>query len=70
MNILKRYGDNLKKIRTDAGLSQERLAELTGLHRTYISFLERGLRNPSLETINKIAIVLDKDISVFFDKLD
>jgi transcriptional regulator with XRE-family HTH domain len=45
------YGEVLKKARTNTGISQEKLALETGLDRTYISLLERGLRTPSLYTI-------------------
>lgn len=45
------FGQELRKARTDVGLSQEKLALSVGLDRTYISLLERGLRQPSLTTI-------------------
>ena len=56
----------LKKIRKEKGLSQEELGFQTGLHRTYISQLERGLKSPSLNTLIKIAKVLDLKLSHFF----
>ena len=46
---------NLKRLRTSAGISQEELAERAGLHRTYISSVERAKRNVSLENIFLIA---------------
>ena len=49
----------LRKLRKNKGVSQESLGKLTGLHRTYISMLERGVRNPSLATIEKIASALN-----------
>lgn len=49
---------NLKYYRKKENVSQEKLAELTGLHQTYISDIERGIRNPSLKTIEKISIGL------------
>lgn len=53
------FGENLKKVRTNTSISQEKLAELAGLHRTYVSSVERGERNVSLETIEKLASALD-----------
>lgn len=49
------FGRVLRDQRREAGLSQERLAYLSGLHRTYISQLERGLKSPSLAAIEAIA---------------
>lgn len=66
MNILECFGKNLKEIRMEKGLSQEKLAELVNVHRTYISFLERGLRNPSLLLIEKLANELDTSYQNFF----
>jgi transcriptional regulator with XRE-family HTH domain len=54
-SIRVRFGTNLRKIRLDKGISQEELANLAGLHRTYISSVERGERNVTLETIEKLA---------------
>ena len=45
------FGQELRKARNSAGISQEKLALLIGLDRTYISMLERGLRQPTLTTI-------------------
>ena len=53
--ILKKFGLKVKKLREAKNLTQENLAELADLHRTYISSLERGQRNVSLENIEKIA---------------
>ena len=51
-------GVNLKRLRTSAGISQEELADRAGLHRTYISSIERARRNVSLENIFQIAEAL------------
>jgi len=48
MDICKLVGDNLRKLRTRSGLSQDELAYRAGLDRTYVSGIERGLRNPSV----------------------
>lgn len=55
MNIVMVFGINVKKYRLKANLSQEKFAELCGLHRTYISDIECFQRNVSLETVQKIA---------------
>ncbi|HFC8546471.1 TPA: helix-turn-helix domain-containing protein [Neisseria lactamica] len=57
--LLINFGMHLAKLRQDRGLSQEALAELSGLHRTYISSLERGKRNPTLTTLNSLKMALD-----------
>lgn len=61
MDIIKVFGKNLKKYRTEKGLSQEKFAELCGLHRTYISDIECFQRNISLENVQKIADALEID---------
>ena len=58
MNIKKTFGTNLRKLRIEKGFSQEKFAELCGLHRTYISDIECFQRNVSLENIQKIAEAL------------
>jgi transcriptional regulator with XRE-family HTH domain len=66
-NIKLKFGRTIKKLRAEKGISQEKLAELSDLHRTYIGSLEMGKRNVSLENINKLAIALDCEISELFD---
>jgi transcriptional regulator with XRE-family HTH domain len=58
MNIKKRFGLNLRNLREKKGWSQELLAEKSGLHRTYISGLERGIRNPTIDILQKVANAL------------
>ena len=53
------FGIVLRKLRTDAGISQEKLAEFADLDRTYISLLERGLRKPSLNIVFRLAKALN-----------
>jgi transcriptional regulator with XRE-family HTH domain len=55
------FAANVRRMRLAAGLSQEQLAERAGLHRTYISSVERGLRNVSLENIFGLAAALGCD---------
>ena len=59
MDIIKVFGNNLKKYRTALGLSQEAFAEKCELHRTYISAIERYRRSISLENIQRIADALE-----------
>lgn len=62
----RRFGAAVRKRRLDLGLSQEELAERSGLHRTYISDVERGARNVSLDNIGRIACSLGVSISSLF----
>ena len=59
MDILNVFGTNLRKFRNELGISQEKFAEMCGLHRTYISDIERFQRSISLENIQKIADALN-----------
>lgn len=58
LSAAQKLGKKLRELRTEAGLSQERLGEITGLDRTYISGIERGVRNPALKNIEKLAKAL------------
>lgn len=58
MDIIKVFGNNLKKYRMAIGMSQEEFAEKCGLHRTYISAVECHRRRISLENIQRIADAL------------
>ena len=58
MSLIHIFATNVRYFRNEKGISQETLAELTGLHRTYISAVERERRNISIENIEKIAIAL------------
>jgi transcriptional regulator with XRE-family HTH domain len=53
--VREQLGSNLRRRRREAGLSQERLAELCDLHRTEIGLLERGERSPRLDTLVTLA---------------
>lgn len=68
--IDKKFGKILKELRTERGLSQEDFALNVGLHRTYISQLERGLKSPSLRTIKKICNELNVSIAYFVDLIE
>lgn len=58
MDIIKVFGENVRKYRIAMGLSQEDFAEKCGLHRTYVSAIERFQRNISIENVQKIADAL------------
>ncbi len=59
MDIIKVFGTNVRNYRKEKNISQERLAELSGLHRTYISDIECFRRSISLDNIQKIADALE-----------
>ena len=58
MDIRKQVGINLQRLRPEKGWSQEDLAFESGLHRTYVSGIERGVRNPTLLILEKLAKTL------------
>jgi len=68
--IDKNFGQVLKALRTEKGLSQEEFALNIDLHRTYISQLERGLKSPSLRTIAKICKELGITLVQFMEHLE
>jgi transcriptional regulator with XRE-family HTH domain len=55
VDIQQRLGANLRKLRTAKGWSQEQFAFEAGIHRTYISDLERGARNPTIAVVQRLA---------------
>lgn len=65
--IQRQFGKVVRRWRKHQRLSQEELATGAGLHRTYISDVERGFRNPSLQSIAKIAAALDISLATLFD---
>ena len=67
MDVRARLAKNLRKRRIELGLSQEAFADLADLHRTYISDLERGRRNPSIEIVDKLAIALNTSAGSLLD---
>lgn len=65
--ILKKLGERIKQLRKEAGISQEKLAELAGLDRTYVNSVENGKRNISIINMEKICIALEISLSDFFN---
>lgn len=68
MDIKKMLGLNIRALREKKGWSQEELAERSGLHRTYISGLERGIRNPTIDTVDIIATALGVKLGDLLNK--
>ena len=68
MSIQHLLGSNVRRIRISKGWSQDKLAEESGLHRTYISGIERGVRNPTLSIISQVAIALDVPTTALLNK--
>jgi len=64
--ILSIFGDKIRTERKKQGMSQEKLAELSGLHRTYIGMIERAEKNITLSNIEKIAFALGLKIRDLF----
>ncbi len=61
-----RFGDTVKHLRNRLAMTQEELAGRAGLHRTYVSDIERGARNISLESIEKLAVALEISLPALF----
>ena len=70
MEILYKFGSVVRQFRLLRGMSQEQLADRSGLHRTYISSIERGVRNVSLVNIQKIADALGISLSEIFAEIE
>ena len=68
-DITRILGQRIRNYRTNLGLSQEKLAELSGCHPTYIGQIERGEKNATIESIEKIANALNASLSKLFDQL-
>lgn len=68
-SITDRFGERIRSLRKERGLSQEALAELSGLDRTYVSGIERGIRNIALRNIEALAKALRVSLADLFDGL-
>lgn len=68
--LLLYFGQTIRRLRTAKGISQEKFADLCDLHRTYVSDVELGKRNVSLENIWKMALALDTRLSILFEEVE
>ena len=68
MDIKQRFGIKIKELRKLRGLSQEKLANLAEIDRTYLPTIEKGERNVSIEVVEKLARGLDVKVKDLFDE--
>lgn len=68
MDIKQKFGLKIKELRKNKGLSQEKLANLAEIDRTYLPTIEKGVRNVSIEMIEKLAIALEVKVKDLFDE--
>jgi transcriptional regulator with XRE-family HTH domain len=69
MDVRRRVGLNLKRIRQEQGLSQEEFAFRAGVHRTYVSGIERGVRNPTVVVLEELAQALGVPTTQLLEEL-
>ena len=67
MDVRRRLGLNVQRLRRAKGWSQEEMADRSGLHRTYISAVERGVRNPTVTVVAKLAAALGATLGDLLD---
>lgn len=67
MNIKEKFGNKVKSLREQKGISIEHLANISNVDRNYISDIEKGKRNVSIEIIEKIISAFDTDFATFFN---
>ena len=68
MDVRRRLASNMKRLRKERGLSQEALAHAAGVDRTYISGIERLVRNPTIVAVDKIAVALEVSLGDLLDQ--
>lgn len=66
MEVLQRLGQNIRRLRRAKGLGQEKFALQFGIDRTYVSGIERGVRNPTVTVVQRFADALEVPISELF----
>lgn len=64
--LLKEFGQRVAEIRRKKGLTQEELANAVDVHRTYVGFIEQGVRNPTIGNIYKLTNALDVSLKELF----
>ena len=69
-DVRERFGFAVKDRREELALTQEDLAELAGIHRTYLSDVERGTRNLSLVNVERVAVALKLRMSELFQRVE
>lgn len=67
MDVRERIGWNLRRLRKERGITQEDFATDSGFDRGYISGVERGVRNPSVQVLERISEALGVDVAELFD---
>lgn len=67
MELCQRFGTNVKRVRKRAGISQEALADMASVARSYMSDVERGVRNPTLGVVERIVSALDVSAASLLD---
>lgn len=70
MDIKEKFGQKVRSLREQKGFSIEHLANISNVDRNYISDIEKGKRNVSIEIIEKIITALDTDFGAFFNDKD
>ncbi len=70
MDVRKTIGWNLRRLRVDKGLSQERLALEAGIDRSYVGRVERGMENVTVSTLEAISLTLNVHVSELFAVVD
>jgi transcriptional regulator with XRE-family HTH domain len=67
VDVRERLAKNLRRLRKQRELSQEAFADHAGIHRTYVSDLERGARNPTITVVSRLAASLEVSIGELLD---
>lgn len=70
LKVRRAIGNQIKQLRNEKGMSQEEFAHLVGIDRTYISFIERGIRSPRIPMLYRIAHVLEVPASMLLVESD